>query len=258
MAHPDGDKEIATTTETKPQGRGASLIERSLAEAEERKRRAVPPDARTYALAQFAGRAIFGACVGPRVVGLEHVPREGPLLVVANHLSYLEPPLIGTVIPRRITFLALHELFEIGWLAFILRALSALPVKRGGARDLDAIRAALELLKQGEAVAIFPEGRRSITPGLLKANPGISLLAHRSGAPILPVGITGTERLETAGGFLGARFHRPRVRVVIGEPFHLDFGEGRPDHQAMADAVLRRVAALLPEGYRGAYGVRND
>jgi 1-acyl-sn-glycerol-3-phosphate acyltransferase len=251
-SEPGAGQEVAPATAKAP-----SRLERTLAEAEERKRRAIPPDARTYALARLAGRIAFGACTGPRVTGLEHVPCGGPLLVVANHLSYLEPPLIATLIPRRITFLALHELFEIGWLAFILRALSALPVKRGGARDLDAIRAALELLKQGEAVAIFPEGQRSITPGLLKANPGISLLAHRSGAPILPIAVTGTERLETVGGFLGARLHRPRVRVVIGKPFHLNFGDGRPDHQAMADEVLRRVAELLPAGYRGHYGARN-
>ncbi len=247
------DAEREPGQEVAAAAKSPSRLERTLAEAEERKRRAVPPDARTYALARLAGKVVFGACTGPRVIGLEHVPRGGPLLVVANHLSYLEPPLIGTLIPRRITFLALHELFEINWLAFVLRAMSALPVKRGGARDLDAIRAALELLKHGEAVAIFPEGGRSITPGLLKANPGISLLAHRSGAPILPVGITGTEHLETLGGFLGARFQRQRVRVVIGKPFQLDFGTGRPDHQSMADEVLRRVAELLPEGYRGAY-----
>jgi 1-acyl-sn-glycerol-3-phosphate acyltransferase len=253
MAQSGGDTELATGTEAKPPGPGASLVERTIAAAEERKRRAQPPDARTYALARFAGKVVFGACIGPRVIGLEHVPREGPLLVVANHLSFLEPPLIGTVIPRRITFLALHELFEIRWLALVLRAMSALAVKRGGARDLDAIRAALELLKHGEAVAIFPEGRRSVTPGLLRANPGISLLAHRSGAPILPIGISGTERLEAVGRFLGARFQRPRVRMVIGKPFHPDFSGGRPDHQAVADAVMRRVAELMPERYRGEY-----
>jgi 1-acyl-sn-glycerol-3-phosphate acyltransferase len=256
MSHPEGDQEITTAAEPKPQGRGASLIERTLAEAEERKRRALPPDARTYALAQFAGKVIFGACVGPRVIGLEHVPREGPLLVVANHLSFLEPPLIGTIIPRRITFLALHELFEIRWLAVVLRAMSALAVKRGGARDLDAIKAALELLKHGEAVAIFPEGQRSVTPGLLRANPGISLLAYRSGAPILPVGISGTDRLEGTRRFITGRFRRPRVRMVIGKPFCPDFSAGRPDHQAVADAVMRRVAELLPESYRGEYGLR--
>ncbi|MFN8514809.1 MAG: lysophospholipid acyltransferase family protein [Thermomicrobiales bacterium] len=139
-------------------------------------------------------------------------------------ISFLEPPLIRTVIPRRITFLALHELFEIRWLAIVLRAMSALAVKRGGARDLDAIKAALELLKHGEAVAIFPEGGRNITPGLLRANPdrpGVSL-----SAPILPIGISGTERLEAAGRFVGARFQRPRVRMVIGKPFQPDFSGG--------------------------------
>jgi len=258
MTQSSGDSELAPVAEAKSPKPGGSLIERTLAEAEERKRKAEPPDARTYALAQFVGKAVFGACVGPRVVGLEHVPREGPLLVVANHLSFLEPPLIGTVIPRRITFLALHELFEIRWLAIVLRAMSALAVKRGGARDLDAIKAALELLKHGEAVAIFPEGGRSITPGLLRANPGISLLAYRSGAPILPIGISGTERLEAAGRFVGARFQRPRVRMVIGKPFQPDFSGGRPNHQEVADAVMRRVAELLPESYRGEYRVTSD
>jgi 1-acyl-sn-glycerol-3-phosphate acyltransferase len=258
MARPDGETELEPAMGGKSPGPGASLIERTLAEAEERKRRAEPPDARTYALAQLVGKVVFGACVGPRVVGLEHVPREGPLLVVANHLSFLEPPLIGTIIPRRITFLARYELFEIRWLAIVLRAMSALAVKRGGARDLDAIKAALELLKHGEAVAIFPEGTRSVTPGLLRATPGISLLAYRSGAPILPVGIIGTERLEAAGRFIGGRFQRPRVRMVIGKPFRPDFDGGRPDHQEVADAVMRRVAELLPEGYRGEYRVAGN
>jgi 1-acyl-sn-glycerol-3-phosphate acyltransferase len=258
MTRADGETETNPRAELKSPGPGASLVERTIAEAEERKRRAVPPDARTYALARLVGKVVFGGCVGPRVIGLEHVPREGPLLVVANHLSFLEPPLIGTVIPRRITFLARHELFEIRWLAVVLRAMSALAVKRGGARDLDAIKAALELLKQGEAVAIFPEGMRSVTPGLLRATPGISLLAYRSGAPILPIGIIGTERLEAAGRFLGGRFQRPRVRMVIGTPFRPDFSAGRPDHQVIADGVMRRVAELMPEGYRGEYRVTSD
>ena len=227
---------------------------RLLAEAEARKREARPPDARTYALARTLGRAVFGACVAPRVVGREHIPRAGPLLIVANHLSYLEPPLITAVVPRRITFLARHELFEIGWLAPVLQLLGALPIKRGGARDLDAIRAALDLLRQGEAVAIFPEGQRSPGPGLLRATPGVALLAHRSGAPVLPIAITGTEHLEAVGPFLGARWQPPPVRVTIGRPFHPTFGHGRPDHQATADEVLGRVAELLPERYRGAYG----
>jgi 1-acyl-sn-glycerol-3-phosphate acyltransferase len=230
-----------------------SRVERVLAQAEARKRAAEPPDARTYALARVLGKVVFGACTGEQITGLERVPPTGPLLVVANHLSYLEPPLIATAISRRITFLAGHELYEIGWLSWVLRTMGALPVRRGGARDLDAIRAAVDLLKRGEAVAIFPEGGITERPSLGRAKPGISLLAHRAGAPILPIGISGTERLSSIRPFLTARWGHPRVRIAIGEPFTPEFGRGKPDHQAVADEVMERIAALLPEGYRGEY-----
>jgi 1-acyl-sn-glycerol-3-phosphate acyltransferase len=102
-------------------------------------------------------------------------------------------------------------------------------------------------------VAIFPEGGISKRRVLGRAKPGISLLAHRAGAPILPIGISGTERLSSVRPFLTARWGGPRVRVAIGRPFLPDFGPGRPDHQAVADEVMGRIAALLPEGYRGEY-----
>ncbi len=230
-----------------------SRTERVIAEAEQRKRTAQPPDARTYALARILGKVVFGICTAAQVTGLEYVPPHGPLLIVANHLSYLEPPLIATAIPRRITFLAGHELYEIGWLAWVLRTMGALPVRRGGARDLDAIRAAVELLKRGEAVGIFPEGQITEQPVLKRAKPGLSLLAYRANAPILPIAISGTEHLSSVTPFLTARFREPRVQVQIGQPFLPDFGPGKPDHQAVADAVMRRIAALLPAQYRGEY-----
>lgn len=230
-----------------------SRAARALAEAEERKRRAEPPDARTYALAQAISRGVFGLCTGEQVIGRERVPPEGPLLIVANHLSYLEPPLLAAIIPRRITFLAGYELYELPWLAPILRAMGALPVRRGGMRDLEALRAAVTLLRRGEAVALFPEGGISTSPGLARAKPGLSLLAQRSGAPILPIGISGTDRLHRIAPFLTARWRKPRVRVQIGPPFTPDFGTARPDHQAIADDVMDRIAALLPARYRGEY-----
>lgn len=251
-----GDRRAASDGKAKPDAttsgaEGAAA--RRLAQAEERLRSAKPPDARTYAAAQLLGKVVFGTCVGERIVGLEHVPRTGPLLIVANHLSYLEPPLLATVIPRRITFLAGHELWEIGWLSWVLRTMQALPVRKGGAGDVEAIRTALTLLKAGEAVGVFPEGKINETSGLLRGKPGVSLLAQRSGAPILPIGVTGTERLQTVGPFLRARWQRPRVRVTIGEPFRPEYGPGRPDHQAVTDAVMGRLAAQLPTGYRGVY-----
>lgn len=230
-------------------------VSRTLRQAEARKRHAQPPDARTYAVARLCMRTLFKVCVGPTVLGLEHVPHTGPLLIVANHLSYLEPPLLTALLPRRITYLALHELFEVPWLAPVLRLLGALPVKRGGARDLDALRAALTLLDRGHAVAIFPEGQRSIRPGLLHANPGISLLATRSNAPILPVAVTGTEWLQSPRRFITARRHT-RVQVTIGPPFQPEIAAGRPDHQLVADQIMLHIASILPPRYQGAYRTR--
>ncbi len=244
---------VPTASDVAAGGRRKPVVNTALARAEERKRRAQAPDASNYLAVRVLARLVFGGLLGPEIVGREHVPRRGPLLVVANHLSYLEPPLIVAAVPRRITFLALYELFEIPWLAPLSRLMGALPVKRGGTRDLDAIRAALDLLERGAAVGIFPEGTRSIRPGLLRGNPGVSLLALRSRAPILPVAVTGTERLEAAVPFLTARLRRPRVRVVIGRPFHLDPGPGRPDHQAVADRIMAEIAALLPPDYQGFY-----
>jgi 1-acyl-sn-glycerol-3-phosphate acyltransferase len=226
---------------------------RTLRAAERRKRLAQPPDPRLYALARLLARLLFWLCVGPAVAGREHVPAAGPLLVVGNHLTFLEPPLLTAVVPRRMTFLALVDIFSIGWMAPFLRPLGALPVKQGGARDLDALRAALEILRHGGAVTIFPEGTRSLDGGLLRANPGVALLALRSGAPVLPVAVVGTERIEAARPFLTARLRGRRVRVVIGRPFRPTVGPGKPDHQAVADQIMGEVARLLPPAYRGAY-----
>src|SRR5205807_449839 len=117
------------------------------ARAGQHQQEARPPSRGTFILSRILGKILFGVCVGARVTGLEHVPREGPLLVVANHLSYLEPPLLATVLPRRITFVAAHELWGISWLRGMLRLMQVLPVRRGGAGDVDAIRTALALLE---------------------------------------------------------------------------------------------------------------
>ena len=226
----------------------------------ERKRRSATAHWETYGLTRLVVALLFKVLVGPRVRGQRRVPRRGPLLVVANHLSYLEPPLLAVALPRRMTYPALYELLELPWLGPFFRRLGALPVRRGGLHDLRSLRTVLDVLAQGEAVAIFPEGTRSLAPGLLRADPGVSLLAVRSGAPILPVAVTGTEELTSIGRILSARLRRTRVRVVVGEPFHLPAAPGKVDHRALADRIMLEVAKLLPPAYRGVYaqGVAAD
>jgi 1-acyl-sn-glycerol-3-phosphate acyltransferase len=183
------------------------------------------------------------------VAGNERVPTDGPLIVVSNHLNNADPPLLGAAIPRRIHFMAKQELFDsrFGW---AMRWFGAFPVRRFEA-DLAALRAAQGILKEGEAIGMFPEGHRSRTGGMGPPHPGTALIALRTGAPLLPVGITGTERIRTPLVLL----QQPRIRVVIGEPFTLAQTRRISAEQVQAgtDEIMRRIAALLPPSYRGQY-----
>jgi 1-acyl-sn-glycerol-3-phosphate acyltransferase len=183
------------------------------------------------------------------VVGREHVPLDGPLIVMSNHLNNADPPLLGAAIPRRIRFMAKQELFETKAGSFY-RWFGAFPVRRFEA-DLAALRQAQSILKEGGVLGMFPEGHRSHGEGMGPPYPGTALIALRSGAPLLPVGITGTERIRTPA----VLFQNPRIRVVIGEPFVLPAG-GRITADRVAagtEEIMQRIAALLPARYRGIY-----
>lgn len=184
-----------------------------------------------------------------QVTGKERVPRSGPLIVVANHLNNADPPLLGGAIPRRLRFMAKQELFD-GRFGFIMRWYDAFPVRRFEA-DMAALRQAGVILKEGGALAMFPEGHRSHGEGMGEAFPGTALIALRSGATLLPVAITGTERITTPKVLL----QHPPIRVTIGEPFTLPPADriGKEQVQAGTEEIMRRIAALLPPSYRGVY-----
>jgi 1-acyl-sn-glycerol-3-phosphate acyltransferase len=184
------------------------------------------------------------------VVGVEHVPAEGPLIVVSNHLNNADPPLLGSAIPRPIRFMAKQELFETKAGVFY-RWFGAFPVRRFEA-DLAALRQAQSILKEGGVLGMFPEGHRSHGNGMGPPHPGTALIALRTGAPLLPVGITGTEAIRTPTVLL----RNPRIRVVIGEPFTLPASRRISAEQVGTgtDEIMRRIAALLPPKYRGVYG----
>ncbi len=187
------------------------------------------------------------------VVGHEHVPTEGPLILASNHLNNADPPAVALAIPRHPTYMAKREM--IGWpiVGPAFRIFGAFPVRRGQG-DLSALRAAVEVVRRGEMLVMFPEGTRTRTGGLERGHSGTGLIGLRTGAPILPVAITGTEAITWPWIFLKPRSIR-HVKVTIGEPFHLP-PVARINSEAATHAtelIMRRIAALLPPEYRGIY-----
>jgi len=185
-----------------------------------------------------------------RITGKGNVPK-GACIVVANHVNLLDSPVIGVSLGRRVYFLAKEELFRspvYGWLA---RQFGAFPVAKGRL-DRRAGRKSIELLSKGQALVIYPEGRRSDDGRLGKAYPGAVLLAAKTGAPILPVGIIGTRRLVGKSWFL----FRPKVIINIGQPFELSPIKDTTDKMEIArlcNEVMYHIAALLPPEQRGRY-----
>jgi 1-acyl-sn-glycerol-3-phosphate acyltransferase len=182
---------------------------------------------------------------------MANVPRSGPLLMVSNHVGAIDPAIIGAWTPRAVWFMAKAELFNGSW-AWLMRGYHAFPVVRHSP-DRTALRRALDLLKQGSAVVLFPEGHRSEDARLLRAEPGAGFIARRSGAPLMPIAITGSQNV------LGRHQVIPRraeVALTFGEPFQLPERnrDGSPmDHQQSADYLMTKIAQLLPFEYQGEY-----
>lgn len=190
---------------------------------------------------------VFGPC---SVEGLEAVPPMGPLIVVANHLSNLDGPLLSAVIPRRLRFIARRGLFK-PVAGSLLRTYGVYAVDNGG-RSHEAFFWARKQLNRDGTVAIFPEAQRN-PGGMEKATLGAALIALRTQAAILPVGITGTERLAPLWRVLAPA---SEVTVRIGQPFTLPDIRGRLGReqlQSLSDMIMHRVAALLPVEYQGVY-----
>lgn len=173
-----------------------------------------PLKALWYWLSSTALWVGFTALYRLRVTGQSNVPMEGPVVLLANHTSHFDPPIIGGATRRQLSFLARDTLF-VGPFGWLIRSYDAVPVDRDGA-SLAGIRATLKRLKQGGAVLLFPEGTRSADAVLQPLKPGFVALVRRSGACIVPVGIAGAHAAWPRGQ------SRPRLRgriaVVYGEP----------------------------------------
>lgn len=196
-----------------------------------------------YEILKVLARVVMVLLFRLRTRGRQHVPREGGLIIVANHSSFLDPPMIGCVVPRQLTYLAKEELFRIPLLGRLIHAVNARPLRRGGA-DLRAMRAAFRVLEEGGALLVFPEGTRGDEGVLRDGKAGAGMLAVVSGVPVVPAYVEGSGRAWPRGRSLP----RPStVRVTFGPPVRLPLptqGAGRKERyeaasRAMMDAIGR-------------------
>ena len=173
--------------------------------------------------------------------GLEHVPKDGPLVVASNHGSHLDPPLLGHALGRPVAFMAKAELFAVPLLGSVIRACGAYPVRRG-ASDREAIRTATAKLDEGWATGVFLDGTRQANGRVNNPLPGAALLAARSGAPLLPVAIVNSHRA------LGSGRIWPRLvplQLRVGAPIPPPASRRRPDLDATTALLKERINALL-------------
>jgi 1-acyl-sn-glycerol-3-phosphate acyltransferase len=207
------------------------------------------------------GRTLFRCFTRIQVEGLEHVPADGPLIISANHISNADPPFMAVwltpALGRPIHWMAKAEALEWPLAGWFMRQNGAFGIRRGAA-DTEAFRLAKSVLDDGRVLGAFPEGTRSPTGSLQQAKDGVTLLALRTGAPILPIGIAGTDRFWPRGRMVWRVGGRITMRV--GEPFVLERGVGPDGRKESLDDVttrlMLRIAALLPERHRGVYAGR--
>lgn len=195
-----------------------------------------------YAVVKVILRVLFAVVLRMRVEGTENIPKEGPLVIASNHLSLLDPPVIGTAATRKVHFMAKQELF-VPILGDIYKILGAFPVRRGGA-DRAAIKHGIEILQSSQVLAIFPEGTRSKTGRLGKAEPGALMMASKAMATIVPCCVIGTD-FQRQGRIW------PKVTVRFGKPmyFPADAVINKELLHNMTEDLMQRIAQLQ-EGVR--------
>lgn len=194
-------------------------------------------------------RTIVMALVHVRVEGRENLPGSGPYIIVSNHINWKDPPLISIALDLSVRYMAKIQAFRYPLLGYFMRATGAFPVRRGEG-DRRALVMALRVLEGGQILGFFPEGHRSESGALLRGKPGVGFLASRvPDVPLVPIAMIGTKQ--------------PLLRLIfgshavlrVGRPFRLAelTDEERRHEQAVTDAVMRRIAGLLPDEMRGAY-----
>ena len=187
-----------------------------------------------YKFFRLLCRIWYGTIFRTQVIGAQNIPADGAFILAANHMSNWDPPFLGTFISREIFYMGKEELFSNPIMAWICRHLHVFPVKRGAA-DKSAIKTAVKILRDGNCLGIFPEGTRSKTGKLGRAESGVSLIAALTKAPIIPAAIIGTEKI------FGEKFF-PRLAVVYGRPMKFS---GTTKDKAALDEFAQQIMAEI-------------
>ena len=199
---------------------------------------------------RVAARPAIRLLYRTHVIGAEHIPRTGPAIISANHRSFFDSPLLMTMTPRPVVFLGKAEYMDARLTKFVFPAVGMVPIKRDVKKaSMAALTTAAELLADGQLVGIYPEGTRSRDGLLHRGHSGVAHLAMISGAPIIPVGLIGTERVQPIGASVPRPFTGP-VTIRFGEPIHpADYRHGgsRKRRQQMLDDVMAAIAAMTTQ-----------
>ncbi len=199
-------------------------------------------------------QVIFHIICRIEIIGRENIPESGGYMIAHNHISLYEPPLVLAFWPQMPEAIAGSDVFERPGIGLLVRAYGAIPVRRGE-YDRKVIDTMMAALKAGKPLSIAPEGGRSHETSLRQAQAGVAYMIDRAGVPVLPVGITGTTKNMLRRALKG---QRPQLLMQIGQPFLPPpiAGKGEERRQARqdnADLVMRKIAELVPEDYRGIY-----
>ncbi len=189
-----------------------------------------------------------------RVEGVHNVPRTGPLIIAINHSSFIDPLLVGAFTPRDVVMMSKIENFHLPLFGYLVTWYGAFPIHRGEV-DREALKTALQVLHNGQALLMAPEGTRSTDGQLQSGHDGLALLATRTRSPVLPFAIAGAKPVARNL----KRLKRTRVRVNIGTPFTLAPSAAKPTREELAsltDQVMLHLAALLPPEQQGVYRQR--
>jgi 1-acyl-sn-glycerol-3-phosphate acyltransferase len=196
-----------------------------------------------YSISKFLVKVLAKILLRLEVKGRSNIPRVGGFILASNHASFLDPIVLGVACPRRLNFMARHDLFSIPVLGAFIRRVGAFPLKRDYA-DIGSIKEALRRLGQAVGLVLFPEGTRASGGLAERAEPGVGFIAAKSGVPVVPAFINGTKRALAPG----ARFIRPtKVRVYFGKPVYVNNSGLKDNYAEFAMKIIQEIKRLNQE-----------